>query len=144
MDEARDYLRALEKSLAGSRRSRDRLLAELRAHLDDAIAERVADGVEPAEAEGLALAGLGPVEDVAGAWRARCARCRRHTHRNVAVTVVATAAAAVLAVAQHADGHQNPAPAAPARQACTSGAAAYSSSVTCAPHVATFPPSSAG
>ena len=91
----------------------ERLVHELRDHLEDAVAAHMAGGAERAEAERQALADLGPLTAVAEAWEARCARRRRHTRRQLAAAMVAVVAATMLAVTQHADGHHNPSPPCP-------------------------------
>jgi hypothetical protein len=91
----------------------ERLVRELRDHLEDSVAARMAGGAEREEAERLALADLGPLTAVEDAWKARCARRRRHNRRQLAAAVVAVTAASMLAVTQHAEGRHNPPPPCP-------------------------------
>jgi hypothetical protein len=67
-----DYLASVAELVRGS--GSDRLLVELRDHIDDAAEEGIADAV--------AIARLGAAEDVSNAWRsyirARRARTRQH------------------------------------------------------------------
>jgi HAAS len=112
------YLQDLAQRMAGSRRTRRRLLAELRDHVDDAVAAQLDAGVDAAEAERHAIARLGPPDALARAWRARCVRVRTRRRGRAAMLAGATALAAVLAVTQHADGRSPTAP-----TACPSGGA---------------------
>lgn len=66
-DPIEDYLDRLLVSLSGSPRQVRHTLAEVEAHLRDAVAEGVAAGLPQAEAEQQALARIGPVHAVAGA-----------------------------------------------------------------------------
>ena len=102
------YLRELSTRLTGSRRTRARLLAEIRDHLDDSIVASVAAGVEPALAEHEAVGRLGAAETLTDAWEARCSRLRARRRRHVALLAGVAAVASVLGVAQHADGRRDP------------------------------------
>jgi hypothetical protein len=107
MDELRltcdRYLHEVAARLGGSRRTKKRLLTELRDHFDDAVAANRVDGVHPARAEELAVESLGPPAVLATAWRARSARLRWR-RRRTGLLIAAIASASILAAAQHADG----------------------------------------
>lgn len=96
-----EWLRTLAGSLRGPRRRRQRLLAELAEHLDQATAEELASGVTPAEAEAAALLRVGAAGTVAAHWNADAAARRSATRlRIAALTVVMAAFAAPVAIAQ--------------------------------------------
>lgn len=96
-----DWLHTLAGSLHGPRRRRERLLAELAEHLDEATAEELAAGVPPAEAEATALRRVGTAGAVAAEWNADTAARRSAARlRVVALTVVAAALATPVAIAQ--------------------------------------------
>jgi hypothetical protein len=116
------YLHALAGRLAGSRRTRARLLTELRDHLDDAVAANLAAGMPAEEAEQRAVELLGPPGPLARAWEARCARLRARRRRRSALLIATAATAALLAAAQHADGRREPGP--PARGCAAAAPAA--------------------
>jgi hypothetical protein len=109
------YLRELTARVAGSRRARERLLTEIRDHLDDAAAAHRNAGMQPRQAEQRALELLGEPVELAEAWDARCALLRRRRRGRAAILIATTAAAALLGAAQHADGHRDP----PASQRCS-------------------------
>ncbi len=102
------YLRELSTRLTGSRRTRARLLAEIRDHLDDSIVASIDAGVSPALAEDEAVGRLGAAEKLTEAWEARCSRLRARRRRHVALLAGVAAVASVLGVAQHADGRRDP------------------------------------
>jgi len=105
-----DWLRALAGSLRGPRRRRERLLAELEHHLDEATEEELAGGAEPAEAEAAALRRVGTAGAVAAEWNADAAARRTAMRlRIAALTVVVAAFAAPVAIAQ-ASGTSQPRP----------------------------------
>lgn len=95
------YLAQVERALCGSRSARGRLLDELRAHVEDAVA----DGHAPDEA----MARLGSADDVVVAWRAHAVARRSDNRRRGAVLALAVATTAALGIAQHASGHRPPA-----------------------------------
>ena len=92
---ADEYLEALAAQTRGS--APERLLAELRDHLDDAAR----DGDARAATELL-----GTPQVVASAWRDHVRRRRAQTRRRAALLTLTVATAASLAVAQHASGHR--------------------------------------
>jgi len=62
------WIEALGDSLRGPRRARQRLIHELDAHIDDAIAAELANGVAREQAEAAALARLGTATEVGHRW----------------------------------------------------------------------------
>ncbi|MCW2965897.1 MAG: hypothetical protein JWO17_3149, partial [Actinomycetia bacterium] len=86
---------------AGSRRLR----AELRGHLDDAIAHHVASGRDATEAVQLALERLGPADELVAAWKAQASVRRVRARRRAALVAFAAVTASALALVQHASGH---------------------------------------
>lgn len=92
---ADDYLDEVAAQTRGC--APQRLLAELRDHLDDAAR----DGDVRAAVELL-----GAPQVVAAAWRDHVRRRRAQTRRRAAVLTLTVATAASLAVAQHASGHR--------------------------------------
>jgi len=103
------YLRDVAGRLAGSRRTRTRLLAEIRDHLDDAAAANRSAGMHPLQAEQRAVELLGNPASLAEGWEARCSRLRRRRRGRAAMLIATSAIASILAAAQHADGHRDPA-----------------------------------
>jgi hypothetical protein len=102
------YFKALAAELPGPRAARERLLAELRDHLDDAIADEVTLGRAPDDADHIALARLGAPADVSAPWSIFVRRRRRETRKRAGVITLAAATACALAVVQHASGHRQP------------------------------------
>jgi uncharacterized membrane protein len=92
------YLAQVERALCGSRSARGRLLAELRAHVEDSVAA----GHGPDEA----IARLGSADDVVAAWRAHAVARRSDNRRRGGVLALAVATTAALGIAQHASGHR--------------------------------------
>jgi uncharacterized membrane protein len=90
------YLDQLGARLNGSRRDRARLREEIQAHIDEATRR----GVD----EEAVIVALGSPDEVAAAWQARCDDNRAAIRRRVAVAATLVTAAAVLGVAQHAQG----------------------------------------
>jgi hypothetical protein len=86
---------------AGSRRLR----AELRGHIDDAIAHHVASGRDPTEAVQLALERLGAADELVAAWTAQARVRRVRARRRAALVAFAAVTASSLALVQHASGH---------------------------------------
>ena len=95
-----EYLARVEEGLIGSRATRKRLLAELRAHVEDSLAA----GHTDAEA----LARLGTADEVLAAWRAHAVAVRAQTRRRGALLALAVATTVALGIAQHASGHRPP------------------------------------
>jgi hypothetical protein len=122
------YVRELSAGLSGPWRDRRRLLAELRQHVDEAVAAEVAAGSPAGAAEHLALERLGPQDALVEAWSARCSRVRARRRGRAALLAAAVATAGLLGVAQHADGRggtqapvAHPCPAAHAQRPCARG-----------------------
>jgi hypothetical protein len=96
MGEARDRVqRELETELRGSRAARRRLLEELDAHLEEAIAR---------EGEEEALLRFGATGELALRWNALQLRRRRRARRTLALVSVTFACALALGVTQYAAG----------------------------------------
>jgi hypothetical protein len=95
------WMQDLRDCLAGPRRARRRLVQELDAHVDDAIAAELANGLTHDQAEAAVLARLGRATDVGLRWSAD-ASARRWTARAnlVAVGLVIAAVAAPVGLAQ--------------------------------------------
>jgi uncharacterized membrane protein len=93
-----DYLARVERELCGGRSARRRLLAELRDHIDDALA---AGDVH-------AVASLGEPSAVVAAWRAHVTATRGRTRRRAALLALTVATTGALGVVQHASGHRAP------------------------------------
>jgi hypothetical protein len=104
------YLRELSTRITGPARAQNRLLAEIRDHLDDAIAAGISAGMGPTEAERQAVENLGPSAVLSHAWEARCATLRAQRRGRTALLVGAVAIASALGVVQHADGRRDPTP----------------------------------
>ena len=104
MSELDGYLDAIGRSAHGRRG--ERLMAELRDHVADAVADERDAGRARDEAEALVLERLGPVETTLAAWEAYSRRSRARTRRRVGVTTLLAACAAALAVVQLAAGHR--------------------------------------
>jgi hypothetical protein len=90
------YLDAIARNAHGPRA--DRLAAELRDHVADALAE--------GDPEALVLERLGQPEETLAAWQAYARRSRSRTRRRVAAVAFLTACASALAVVQLAAGHR--------------------------------------
>jgi hypothetical protein len=104
-----DYLDVVAQKARGPRG--DRLEAELRDHVADALA----DGAS----EALVLERLGSPEETLAAWQAYARRSRSRTRRRVAVVTLLAACASALAVVQLASGHR------PEHEPCPPHAAAH-------------------
>jgi len=102
------YLRDVSTRLRGPLQPRKRLLTEIRDHLDDAITANLNAGMQAVEAEQRAVEQLGPPAALTEAWQARCSRLRTRRRGHIAMLVGAAAAAAVLGIAQHAQGRRDP------------------------------------
>lgn len=76
-DPRAEFLARLADSLGGGRLARRRLLREIEDHLEDCVADLRLAGVPEDEALGDAMARLGEVDAIVGAFRAtRSTRCR--------------------------------------------------------------------
>jgi hypothetical protein len=84
----------------------ERLSAELRDHLEDAIAHHIASGFDRTEAARLALERLGATEEVVVAWNAQAHAHRVQARRRATLVAFAAVTASALALVQHASGRQ--------------------------------------
>jgi hypothetical protein len=109
-DTGRKLLDELHASLAGSRRRRLRLLAELDEHLRDAAAAERERGSARDEAEQEAVRRLGTPAQISALWN-NLERRRRHRRRRYAAITVAAIAAGGFGATQYASGKSSPAPA---------------------------------
>jgi hypothetical protein len=91
----REWLQELGASLRGPRRARQRLVDELNAHIEDAVAAELADGLTLEQAEAAALARVGSASQLANQWSADTSD-RRRTGR-VRVLALGFVIAAVVA-----------------------------------------------
>jgi HAAS len=96
-DLVEDYLDRLLESVSGSPRQVRHTLAEVEAHLRDAVAEGVAEGLPEAEAEARAVARMGPVTAVAGR-RSPITRPSRALARRLVLTAVLVGSGGLIAV----------------------------------------------
>jgi hypothetical protein len=115
------YFFALGAQLGGPRAARERLISELRDHVEDAIADELATGRSLREAEDATLNRLGNPTAIAEPWHAYVQSRRRETRKRAGLVTMAAATACALAVAQHASGLREP------NKPCTTGAAEHSS-----------------
>jgi uncharacterized membrane protein YccC len=91
----REWLQELGASLRGPRSARQRLVDELNAHIEDAVAAELADGLTLEQAEAAALARVGSASQLADRWSADTSD-RRRTGR-VRVLALGFVIAAVVA-----------------------------------------------
>lgn len=104
-------MRELRSALRGPRRARARLLAEVHDHLEDAVTAELERGAAASAAQSTVLDQFGDPAALASAWNdAQAQRRRTAQRRAVAVIAVLAATAAVLGVAQHADGGREETP----------------------------------
>jgi hypothetical protein len=96
------WLAEARAALRGPRRARHRLLLELEAHLEDAVAAEVDAGASHAEAETAAVERMGSASALAAGWNAE-ASSRRWAMRARALAAAAAiaAVAAPVGLAQH-------------------------------------------
>ena len=100
----RAWIDELEASLRGTSRASNRLLAELDAHVEDAICEEMAAGLDFGAAERAALARVGSVLDVARPWNDHASARRLAVRlRMLAMGVAAAAVLAPVGLAQRSD-----------------------------------------
>ncbi len=100
-----EYLSRIETELAGSRPARERLLTELRDHIEDALSVGLTEDQSCVEAT---IARLGQPNEITTPWRTLIQERRAQTRRRAAVLTLTTATAITLGIAQHASGHRNP------------------------------------
>jgi len=96
-DPVEDYLDRLLVTLSGSPRQVRHTLAEVEAHLHDAVAEGVAAGLPESQAQAQAVARMGPVHEVTGRGPA-LARPSLALGRRLALTAALVGSAGFLAV----------------------------------------------
>jgi hypothetical protein len=107
-------MRELRSALRGPRRARVRLLAEVQDHIDDAMRAELERGADPTAAQAIVLEQFGDPAVLASAWNDAQAQRRRSAQRRaVAVIAMLASTAAVLGVAQHADGGREETPSPP-------------------------------
>jgi hypothetical protein len=92
-----DYLDRLFVSVSGSPRQARHTLAEVEAHLRDAVADGVASGLSEREAQAQAIERIGPVQAVTGR-PAALARPSRALLRRVTLTAALVGGAGLLAI----------------------------------------------
>jgi hypothetical protein len=96
-DPVEDYLDQLLTSLSGSPRQVRHTLAEVEAHLQDAVAEGMADGLPEPEAQAWAVARMGPVSSIAGRG-ALLARPAWALARRLALTAALVGSGGLIAI----------------------------------------------
>jgi hypothetical protein len=103
-----EWMEEVAASLHGPRRAKRRLMAELDAHVDDAVASELATGHTLDRAEQAALTRLGAAGEVGRRWSAD-ASARQWTARGrvVALGLVIAALVAPVALAQRSE-HKHP------------------------------------
>jgi hypothetical protein len=111
VNEAEEYLASIAAQVRGT--GARRLTAELRDHLDDAIAHHLARGCDAAEAARIAFERLGPADELLAAWQAQARARRAQGRRRAGLVAFAAVTASALALVQHASGRQS-GPSAPA------------------------------
>lgn len=117
------YVRELSAKIARAGRLEQRLLTELRDHLEDSTAAHVATGMTPEDAARRAIELAGPAAAIAEDWDTRRDRRRRRQRKRAGAFIGAVASATALAAAQHAQGRHTP----PQHPCATTAAAAASS-----------------
>jgi hypothetical protein len=97
----REWMHELGASLRGPRRAKRRLVSELNAHLEDAIAAELTNGLTLEQAEAAALARVGSASELAHRWSAdTSARQRTGRVRVLALGFVIASFVAPVALAQ--------------------------------------------
>jgi hypothetical protein len=98
-----------QAALRGPRRARRRLLLELEAHLEDAVAAEVDAGASFAEAEATAVERMGSAAALAAGWNAEASSRRWAARGRVLLVAAAIAAvAAPVGLAQRGSPHRVP------------------------------------
>jgi hypothetical protein len=101
-----NWLAEAQAALRGPRRARRRLLLELEAHLEDAVAAEVDGGATPSEAEAAAVERMGSPATLAAGWNAEALSRRWATRMRVLAAAAAIAAvAAPVGLAQRGSPH---------------------------------------
>jgi len=97
-----DYVAAIGRLLQVSSRQRARIMADIREHLDDAVAELIARGADPSAAEASAVAAFGAAAVVAAEFNVHASAIRiRRLPAIMAATGVLLIAGFVLAARAH-------------------------------------------
>ena len=100
-DQQREWMQELRVSLRGPRRTKQRLVNELDAHIEDAVAAELANGLTLEQAEAVALARVGSASELAYRWSAdTSARQRTGRMRVLALGFVIASFVAPVALAQ--------------------------------------------
>jgi hypothetical protein len=100
------WLAEAQAALRGPRRARRRLLLELEAHLEDAVAAEVNAGASPSEAEAAAVERMGSPTVLAAGWNADVSSRRWAARGRVLLAAAAVAAvAAPVGLAQRGSPH---------------------------------------
>jgi HAAS domain-containing protein len=103
------WLGDARSALRGPRRARRRLLLELEAHLEDAVAAEVDRGASLADAEAAAVERMGSAAAVAAGWNAEASSRRWAARGRVLLAAAAIAAvAAPVGLAQRGSPHRTP------------------------------------
>lgn len=102
------FLTELDSALCGPPRRRRRLLDEIAAHLEDAVAAGIEAGATAREAEAAALDRLGQPRSIADRWNDDRRRLRAARSRRLAAIALAAGAALALGVTQYAAGKPRP------------------------------------
>jgi hypothetical protein len=102
--EVERYLASVEARIRGT--GARRLCAELRDHIDDAIAHQRAAGCDPDAAARIALERAGPPDELVDAWIAHTRLRRVRTRRRAGLVAFAAVTASALALVQHASGRE--------------------------------------
>jgi hypothetical protein len=100
----------LSSTLRGPRRARRRLLAEIDAHLRDAVSAEVARGVDEEHAAAQVIERFGDVRETSARWNGDRADRRGAVRRNALVVALAAVAATALGLTQYASGKTSPPP----------------------------------
>jgi hypothetical protein len=98
----------LSTALRGPRRARRRLLAEIDAHLRDAVSAEIARGADEEHAAAEVIERFGDVRQTAARWNGDRADRRGAARRNALVVALAAVAAAALGLTQYASGKTSP------------------------------------
>lgn len=103
-----DFLADLAASLRGGRRHRRRLIAEVAAHIDDAVRAELAAGTSLSEAERIVLDRLGGAGVIARRWNTDRSATRGRRRRRLGTLAVAVVGAGALGITQYASGKPQP------------------------------------
>lgn len=110
MSEIEALLDELAAALRGPRHARERLVAEVEAHLAQALADERAAGGDDRQAAHAVRDRFGDVQQAAADWNRDQAKRRSAARRNALLVAVAAVAAGALGVTQYASGKPAPEP----------------------------------